>query len=222
MQERPIIVKFLLVLVLAITTSGCSSILNPYESEFMCAEQSTFPGKCVTLGEAYKESLLKEGQPGNYDTPGMARPSIAGEVSNGQYQNNNSRQDPFCPDCAPKTQQLTQQNYNTDQGQEPNLQNDPSMTITGGEAGTGGAMISQLSKNKTSVEKDYEGALLKRYTGLLRQPATPMVTPTQVVRVLMLPYRGDSNELFAMRYAYIIVDEPKWVIDNYLIEQSEN
>lgn len=35
--------------------SGCASIFNPYEDEFQCPE--TYNGKCISLGNAYRESV---------------------------------------------------------------------------------------------------------------------------------------------------------------------
>jgi conjugal transfer pilus assembly protein TraV len=71
-------------------------------------------------------------------------------------------------------------------------------------------------------EKGYRAALLSRLTGLLREPETPMVAPPQVMRVLLLPYKGDGGELFMPRYAYFFVDRPSWILDGYLVERGED
>jgi conjugal transfer pilus assembly protein TraV len=42
-----------------------------------------------------------------------------------------------------------------------------------------------------------------------------------VMRVLTLPYKGDENELYMLRYVYIIVDGPKWVMGDYLFKDKE-
>ena len=90
------------------------------------------------------------------------------------------------------------------------------------------------SKNKTDKEKDhinkdnvptpeivYQDELHKKLAGLLAQPTTPVVAPPSVMRVLMLPYKGDENELFMLRYVYIIVDGPKWVMGDYLFKEKD-
>ncbi len=90
------------------------------------------------------------------------------------------------------------------------------------------------SKNKTDKEKDrinkdnlptpdiaYQDELHKKLAGLLAQPTTPVVAPPSVMRVLMLPYKGDENELFMLRYVYIIVDGPKWVMGDYLFKDKD-
>jgi conjugal transfer pilus assembly protein TraV len=65
-------------------------------------------------------------------------------------------------------------------------------------------------------EKLYEEALFKELTGLIDDPRTPMVAPPRVVRVLLLPYRGENNELFMLRYVYFFVDEHRWILGDYL------
>lgn len=71
-------------------------------------------------------------------------------------------------------------------------------------------------------EKEYRAALLGRLTGLLREPETPMVAPPQVLRVLLMPYKGDGGELFMPRYAYFFVDRPSWILDGYLVEKGDD
>jgi conjugal transfer pilus assembly protein TraV len=56
---------------------------------------------------------------------------------------------------------------------------------------------------------------------MLKAPNTPLIAPPQVMRVLVLPYKGDMNELYMMRYIYLLIDDPKWVVGNYLIDAEE-
>ncbi|MGQ4834760.1 MAG: TraV family lipoprotein, partial [Candidatus Asgardarchaeia archaeon] len=61
-----------------------------------------------------------------------------------------------------------------------------------------------------------------RLSRILKAPETPVLTVPKVVRVLILPYRGDNGKaLYFSRYVYVITDEPKWVFDNLLIQESE-
>jgi len=78
-----------------------------------------------------------------------------------------------------------------------------------------------VSADDVSPEDSYQEAVFKRMTGLLRDPVTPIISPPQVLRVLLLAYRGDNNELFMPRYSYVVIDEPKWVLDNEIIETGE-
>jgi conjugal transfer pilus assembly protein TraV len=70
-------------------------------------------------------------------------------------------------------------------------------------------------------EREYRDALFRRLAGLLKEPETPMVAPPQVMRVLLLPYRGESGELFMPRYAYFFLDSPRWILDGYLLEKGD-
>jgi len=66
------------------------------------------------------------------------------------------------------------------------------------------------------IETRYQDAVFEKLTGLLKEPTTPMIAPPQVIRVLILPYKGEGARLFMPRYVYLMVDEPKWVIGNPL------
>ena len=68
----------------------------------------------------------------------------------------------------------------------------------------------------------YREEVNRKLAGLLKEPVTPIVAPSQVVRVLLLPYRGDSGELFMSRYVYFIAEEPRWIIGDYLREGAED
>ena len=70
-------------------------------------------------------------------------------------------------------------------------------------------------------ESEYRGALFKRLSGLLNEPETPLVAPPQVMRVLLLPYKGDGGELFMPRYAYFFLDRPQWILDGSLVEKGD-
>jgi conjugal transfer pilus assembly protein TraV len=136
----------------ALLLCSCSTVLNPYRSSFNCPR--TDKGKCVSVQNAYRESL---------------NPLI------GDGQN---------------------------------------------EARAGGA-TEEAGFTEAPGEKDYRAALLGRLAGLLKEPETPMVAPPQVMRVLLLPYKGDGGELFMPRYAYFFVDRPSWVLDGYLVEKGD-
>ena len=68
----------------------------------------------------------------------------------------------------------------------------------------------------------YEDALFDRMAKLLKEPETPMVVPPKVMRVLMLPYEGQDEELYLYRYAYIFTDRPRWVLTDPLEKPVED
>jgi conjugal transfer pilus assembly protein TraV len=43
-----------------------------------------------------------------------------------------------------------------------------------------------------------------------------MVVAPKVMRVLMLPYEGQDEELYLYRYAYIFTDRPRWIMTDPL------
>ena len=52
----------------------------------------------------------------------------------------------------------------------------------------------------------------KALTDLLEAPETPVLNPPKVLRVLLLPYKGENNELFMTRYAYLEIEPAQWVL----------
>jgi len=61
------------------------------------------------------------------------------------------------------------------------------------------------------TEKRIDEARLDKLAQLLKDPQTPMIVPPKVLRVLILPYKGDED-LFMARYAYLQVDSSRWVL----------
>ena len=74
--------------------------------------------------------------------------------------------------------------------------------------------------SEDSAEKQYQKALYKELTGLIDSPETPVIAPSKVMRVMILPYKN-GNTLYMNRYVYFIADEPAWVLGDYLIEDAE-
>lgn len=64
----------------------------------------------------------------------------------------------------------------------------------------------------------YRDALNMKLAGLVKNPSTPMVKPPTVMRVLLLPYVGEDNVLFNMRFAYIMINDFSWTLGEYLQE----
>jgi conjugal transfer pilus assembly protein TraV len=52
----------------------------------------------------------------------------------------------------------------------------------------------------------------KAIAELLDNPETPLLNPPKVLRVLILPYKGEKNELFMTRYAYLEIEKAAWVL----------
>jgi conjugal transfer pilus assembly protein TraV len=52
----------------------------------------------------------------------------------------------------------------------------------------------------------------KSTTDLLDNPEAPLLKPPKILRILILPYKGEKNELFMTRYAYLEVEKASWVL----------
>ena len=52
----------------------------------------------------------------------------------------------------------------------------------------------------------------KTLVDLLEAQETPVLNPPRILRVLLLPYKGENNELFMTRYAYLEIEPAQWVL----------
>ena len=55
----------------------------------------------------------------------------------------------------------------------------------------------------------------KRYqvlTELLQEPKKPVLQPPKILRVLLLPYQGEQEELFMTRFVYVKIEDSRWVL----------
>lgn len=66
----------------------------------------------------------------------------------------------------------------------------------------------------------YRDSVYRELQGLIDQPETPMLKPSQAVRTLILPYadRQRPDRLYMPRYVYSILERPSWVVGGYLVE----
>lgn len=66
----------------------------------------------------------------------------------------------------------------------------------------------------------YRDSIYRELKGLIEQPVTPMLKPSQAVRTLILPYadRQRPDRLYMPRYVYSILERPSWVVGGYLVE----
>mgnify|MGYP003585287506 CR=1 FL=1 len=76
------------------------------------------------------------------------------------------------------------------------------------------------SKENGALTK-YRTALFDKFTGLLKEPVTPVVAPPKTMRVLLLPYTGQDNEFYMLRYVYFFVDEPRWLLGDSVSSGEE-
>lgn len=70
--------------------------------------------------------------------------------------------------------------------------------------------VSVATPNTSQVEA--QNSRYKALTDLLEAPETPVLNPPKILRVLLLPYKGENNELFMTRYAYLEIEPSQWVL----------
>ena len=54
--------------------------------------------------------------------------------------------------------------------------------------------------------------------GLLQEEKKPLLQPPKILRVLLLPYKGEGGELFMSRYVYVKIEDSKWILTD-LVEE---
>lgn len=47
---------------------------------------------------------------------------------------------------------------------------------------------------------------------LLQEGKKPILQPPKILRVLLLPYKGENEELFMTRYIYVKIEDADWVL----------
>ncbi len=89
----------------------------------------------------------------------------------------------------------------------------------GGNCGNTAAAAGRTMKEGIA-EAAYQQEVFATLRGLLEKPRAPMTVPPKVMRVLLLPYRGDANELYMARYLYFFSEDPRWIMGEYLFEND--
>jgi conjugal transfer pilus assembly protein TraV len=82
------------------------------------------------------------------------------------------------------------------------------------------ATLNPASKENGTYNR-YRTALFDKFSGLLKEPVTPVVAPPKTMRVLLLPYTGQDNEFYMLRYVYFFVDEPRWLLGDSISSDEE-
>lgn len=97
--------------------------------------------------------------------------------------------------------------------------------LRSGDAADGGLAAAATSvgprgKGRPGAYSGYRDSVYRELQGLIDQPETPMLKPSQAVRTLILPYadRQRPDRLYMPRYVYSILERPSWVVGGYLVE----
>ena len=68
------------------------------------------------------------------------------------------------------------------------------------------------TETASAAQDEAQGERYRAISDLLAAPETPLLNPPKILRVLLLPYRGEANELFMSRYAYLEIEPAEWVL----------
>ena len=100
---------------------------------------------------------------------------------------------------------------------------DPLPADTGSIAAVNASISTSAAGNPEERNyNQYRSALYDKFSGLLKEPQTPVVAPPKVMRVLLLPYTGQENEFYMLRYVYFFVDKPRWILGDTVTADGED
>lgn len=68
------------------------------------------------------------------------------------------------------------------------------------------------TSSASASQIEAQNSRYKTLADLLEAPETPVLNPPRILRVLLLPYKGENNELFMTRYAYLEIEPAQWVL----------
>ena len=63
-----------------------------------------------------------------------------------------------------------------------------------------------------AAKQEIQDNRYKILVGLLQEPKKPLLQPPKILRVLLLPYKGENEELFMTRYIYVKVEDSEWIL----------
>ncbi len=64
----------------------------------------------------------------------------------------------------------------------------------------------------TGITHEIQDNRYRLVAGLLQEEKKPLLQPPKILRVLLLPYKGESGELFMSRYVYVKIEDSKWIL----------
>ncbi|WP_304511268.1 TraV family lipoprotein [Desulfopila sp. IMCC35008] len=63
-----------------------------------------------------------------------------------------------------------------------------------------------------TAQKELQENRYKIVSELLKEETKPLLQPPKILRVLLLPYKGEDEELFMSRYVYLKIEDSQWVL----------
>ena len=84
---------------------------------------------------------------------------------------------------------------------------------SGEDKGSPGNTKDSGRDGRSTAEEVYREGIYRTVGELLAEPEKPVVVPPKVVRILILPYKDQGNNLFMQRYLYFFATDPQWIFD---------
>jgi conjugal transfer pilus assembly protein TraV len=66
--------------------------------------------------------------------------------------------------------------------------------------------------NSDSAQRELQNSRYEIINDLLQEETKPLLQPPKIIRVLLLPYKGEDEELFMSRYVYLKIEDSQWVL----------
>ena len=64
----------------------------------------------------------------------------------------------------------------------------------------------------TGITQEIQDNRYRLVAGLLKEEKKPLLQPPKILRVLLLPYKGEDDELFMSRYVYVKIEDSRWIL----------
>jgi conjugal transfer pilus assembly protein TraV len=177
--------KVFLAILLLLNISACSgfkTVVNPYEENFKCRTRDD-AGKCIDTPSAYKEARFPDGN------------------EDGKKSCINANGDTIpCPDDPDPTP--TKSNCTDVEGQ----------SIPCPSSSKDNDIKDFPLKRKNTNQLSAQNSRYRVLAELLDAPEKPMLEPPKIMRVLMLPYKGEGDELFMTRFVYLKLKDSQWIL----------
>jgi len=72
--------------------------------------------------------------------------------------------------------------------------------------------LGEDAESATGITRDIQDNRYRLVAGLLQEEKKPLLQPPKILRVLLLPYKGEGDELFMSRYVYVKIEDSKWIL----------
>jgi conjugal transfer pilus assembly protein TraV len=83
------------------------------------------------------------------------------------------------------------------------------------EDGKENPLIKSNTHNPNIAQDEYQKRLYKKLADIIEEPEVPVVIPPKILRVLILSYTNNTNDMYGHRFVYILAQEPKWVFSTF-------